>query len=134
VAYLDSNLMSLAYHVAMKSSLTKFNEYMSQRTPSKEMIVLYRNMGFGGGAICLVLLLGIAQIKSGPNPALTISVLSASFSLPLWLLFGVIYFIEPFAIWPFSVAVLIAVFAQLAFHRKLATWWYQPDGPGSSPE
>ena len=74
----DSNLGSLAYHVAMKipSSLTKFNEYMSQRHPSTQMVVLYRNMGFGGGAICLILLLGIAQIKSGPNPALTISVLS----------------------------------------------------------
>ena len=52
--------------------------------------MLMRNLGYGGAAACLVVLVGLTQIGA-KDPALKISVLSASVALPLWLLLGGIY-------------------------------------------
>lgn len=49
-----------------------------------------RNLGYGGAATCLVVLVGLAQVGA-KDPALKISVLSAAVALPLWLLLGGIY-------------------------------------------
>ncbi len=49
-----------------------------------------RNLGYGGAAACLVVLVGLAQVGA-KDPALRISVFSASVALPIWLLLGGIY-------------------------------------------
>jgi len=162
--------------MANKSSPSdRLNEYISRKPPTVALLTLYRNMGFGAGALCLVLLLGIGQMKSESTAALTVSAFSASFALPLWVLLGItyefykvlgersyehlgtsffrtfvlliamfgglglagatggiIYHLEPGAIWSFGASLLIASFGQVWFHSRLARWWFAPEGPGSS--
>ena len=159
------------------STLKQLNEHIKRQHPTVEFVTLYRNMGFAAAAICLVVLLGIAQIKTTTTLtiALKISVFSASVALPLWLLLGiiyeyyialgersyvhlqtlfarsflilvvlvgsagligatcgVIYFLDPAAMWLFVLLVSAVAFCQVWFHTKLADWWYGPDGPGST--
>ena len=71
------------------SKVDRLNERM-QRYASVERLVLMRNLGYGGAAACLVVLVGLTQVGA-KDSALKISVLSASVALPLWLLLGGIY-------------------------------------------
>lgn len=57
---------------------------------SLERLMLMRNLGYGGAAACLVILLGLTQ-PDRKALCLKISVISVSFALPLWLLLGIIY-------------------------------------------
>jgi len=61
-----------------------------RKYPSVERLMLMRNLGYGGAAACLVVLVGLTQVGA-KDPALRVSVLSASVALPLWLLLGGIY-------------------------------------------
>lgn len=57
---------------------------------SVERLMLMRNLGYGGAAACLVVLVGLTQIGAKVG-SLQISVISTSVALPLWLLLGGIY-------------------------------------------
>lgn len=52
--------------------------------------MLMRNLGYGGAAACLVVLIGLTQVGA-KEISLKISVFSAAFALPLWVLLGGIY-------------------------------------------
>lgn len=57
---------------------------------SQEHLLVSRNFCFGAAATCLIILL--ALIPTGARPlALQISVISASFALPLWILMGGVF-------------------------------------------
>lgn len=71
-------------------SFIQLQEHLLQQNAREPLVSLYRNMGFGSAALCLVLLVGIAQIEA-TSIALNISVFGAALALPLWILFGVIY-------------------------------------------
>lgn len=64
-----------------------------RRYMSIERLMMMRNFGYGSAAACLVILLGLIQVQSTDrnNPSFLISAISASVSLPAWLLIGVIY-------------------------------------------
>lgn len=76
--------------MAQQSSKTDRLTERMRRYASVERLMLMRNLGYGGAATCLVVLVGLAQVGA-KDPALKISVLSASAALPLWLLLGAIY-------------------------------------------
>jgi hypothetical protein len=57
---------------------------------SIERLMLMRNLGYGGAAACLVVLVGLTQVGA-KEVSLKVSVFSAAFALPLWLLLGGIY-------------------------------------------
>lgn len=61
-----------------------------RRYSSIERLMLMRNLGYGGAAACLVILLGLTQVGT-KELCLKISVISVSLALPLWLLLGSIY-------------------------------------------
>jgi hypothetical protein len=72
-----------------KSKSDRLSERI-RRYPSHDRLLLMRNLGYGGAAACLVILLGLTQIGT-KFIALKISVFSASIALPFWLLIGTIY-------------------------------------------
>lgn len=61
-----------------------------RRYASHDRLLLLRNLGYGGAAVCLVVLVGLIQIGA-KDIALKVSVYSASVALPFWLLIGAIY-------------------------------------------
>jgi len=61
-----------------------------RRYPSAERLTLLRNVGYGGAALCLAVLVGLTQVGA-KDAALRLSVYSASIALPLWLLIGGLY-------------------------------------------
>lgn len=61
-----------------------------RRYASHDRLILMRNLGYGGSAACLVILVGLTQVGA-KDPALRVSVYSASIALPVWLLIGAIY-------------------------------------------
>jgi hypothetical protein len=78
--------------IAMPTNLSKnyrLHALMHRRT-GVDSLLLMRNVGYGGSAACLVILL--ALIPAGPREAgLMVSLLSTSISLPFWLLIGIVY-------------------------------------------
>lgn len=75
--------------MATPTSSDRLNERI-RRYASIERLMLMRNLGYGGAATCLVVLVGLAQVGAKELP-LKVSVLSASIALPMWLLVGGIY-------------------------------------------
>src|SRR5882724_4807216 len=61
-----------------------------RRYPSHERLVLLRNLGYGGAAICLAVLVGLTQVGA-KDSALKITVICASVALPAWLMLGAIF-------------------------------------------
>ena len=61
-----------------------------RRYPSAERMTLLRNLGYGGTAACLAILAGLAQVGA-KEPALKVSVYSASIALLVWLLVGTVF-------------------------------------------
>lgn len=61
-----------------------------KRYSSIERLLLMRNLGYGGAATCLVVLLSLTQVRANAI-ALKISAFSAAVALPMWLLLGAIY-------------------------------------------
>lgn len=145
-----------------------------RRQISPPFLSLYRNMSFGTTAICLGLLIGIAQVGA-KSWVLEISVFCASAALPLWFLLGVIfecylvlgeqshehlrtrfargvvlviwffacaplgvavagviYFLNEGAFLLFAGSAVAAMLIYLGFNFHMASWWYAPNGPGST--
>src|SRR5687768_11883696 len=73
------------------SKVHRLREELNRPRPTVMAITRGRNTGFGSAAFCSVLLVGLAQIEVRNNIPLQISVFSASFALPFWLLLGVFY-------------------------------------------
>lgn len=61
-----------------------------RRYASAEQLILMRNLGYGGAAACLVILVQLAQVGTGEIP-LKVTVVATSVSLPLWLMLGATY-------------------------------------------
>lgn len=76
----------------MQSQSTKNERFNNRlhRYASIERLMLMRNLGYGGAAASLVILLGLIQVGA-KSLFLQVSILSISASLPLWLLIGGIY-------------------------------------------
>jgi len=72
------------------SKFDRFQLELLQRQISPPFLSLYRNLSFGTTAICLGLLIGIAQVEA-KSLALEISVFCAAAALPLWFLSGTIF-------------------------------------------
>lgn len=47
---------------------------------------------------------------------------------------GVIYFLNPEALWLFAGSVVVALLIYLGFSLHIASWWYGSNGPGSTEE
>ena len=60
------------------------------RYASNEPLVLMRNLGYGGAAACLLILVGLVKVGAKDLP-LQVTVVSSSIGLPLWLVLGVTY-------------------------------------------
>jgi hypothetical protein len=71
------------------SEIELHNNQLSERDTA-QILTLYRNMGFGAAATCLIILLSIAQIRE-THIALKISTFSAIIGIPPWLLLSLIY-------------------------------------------
>jgi len=78
--------------IAMPTKLSRnyrLHELM-HRKAGVDSLLLMRNVGYGGSAACLVILL--ALIQAGPRQqGLSVSILSTSIALPFWLLIGIVY-------------------------------------------
>ncbi len=63
---------------------------LSSRYPSQSKLQMYRNLCFSAAGVCLVVILVVFQSGEDTLP-LTISIYSASISIPLWLAYGSLY-------------------------------------------
>lgn len=64
----------------------------SASKPSTEVTILNRNLSYGSAAACLVILIGVLQVRAQEREIpLQISVFSASVGMPLWLLIGMLH-------------------------------------------
>ncbi len=72
------------------SKMNRLNEARRGTPISTPGLMAMRNKYFGFAALCLGLLLGIAQMADKADAALQVSIYSASIALPLWVVAGMI--------------------------------------------